>query len=96
MNNGRYEQVLSELVMILEDMTEDWDMEYEGGIGAGTKLIGELSFESIEVVQLMVLIEEHFKLKSFNSEDLLMEDGRYVDELTVGRIAQFLAAKVEA
>ena len=96
MKNGRYEEVLSDLVKILEDMTEDWDMEFEGGIGPDTKLIGELSFESIEVVQLMVLIEEHFRLERFNSEELLMEDGRYVDELTVGRIARFLADRVEA
>jgi acyl carrier protein len=96
MKNGRYEEVLSELVKILEDMTEDWDMEFEGGIGPETKLIAELSFESIEVVQLMVLVEEHFKLDSFNSEELLMEDGRYVDELTVGRIARFLTDEAGA
>jgi acyl carrier protein len=93
MKNGRYGQVVSELVKILEDMTQDWDMEFEGGISAETKLIGELSFESIEVVQLMVMIEEHFKLETFNSEELLMEDGRYVDELTVGQIARFLTER---
>ena len=50
----------------------------------------ELAFESIEVVQLMVLIEQDFGLNNFASEELLMRDGRYVNELTIGEIADFL------
>jgi acyl carrier protein len=96
MKNGRYDEVVSELVKVLEDMTADWDMELDGGIGPGTRLMEDLSFESIEVVQLMVLIEEHFQLKNFKSEELLMEGDRYVEELTVGQIARFLTEKAAA
>jgi acyl carrier protein len=94
MKSDSYGEVLTDLVNILEEMTEDWDMEFEGGIGADTKLIEELSFESIEVVQLMVLIEERFRLANFNSEEILMEDDRYVEELPVGRIARYVADRV--
>lgn len=83
-------EVLVQLVGILEDMTSDWDLDYDGGITPDTKLIEELAFESIEVVQLMVLIEQDFGLKNFASEELLMRDGRYVNELTIGEIADFL------
>ncbi len=90
------QEILSQLVGILEDMTSDWDFDYDGGIRPETRLIGDISFESIEVVQLMVLIEQHFELKNFSSEKLLMTDGRYVEELSVNEIADFLSTQVDS
>ena len=90
------DEIVSQLVGILEDMTSDWDFDYDGGIRSETRLIGDLSFESIEVVQLMVLIEQHFELKNFGSEKLLMTDGRYVDELSVDEIADFLGTQADS
>lgn len=88
------EELLNKVVAILNDMTSDWDLEYQGGIGAATNLIGDLSFESIEVVQLMVLIEQHFHLRNLASERLLMQDGRYVKDLSVAQVADFLAREL--
>jgi acyl carrier protein len=91
-NNGRFsrEEILQGLVQILEDMTSDWDMEYEGGIGGQTRLIGDLEFESIDVVQWILAIEERFERKKLPFERLIMRDGRYVDEIEVGRAVDFL------
>lgn len=88
------EELLNKVVGILNDMTSDWDLEYQGGIGASTNLIGDLSFESIEVVQLMVLIEQHFHLQNLASERLLMQDGRYVKDLSVAQVVDFLAREL--
>lgn len=84
------ESLLKDLQDILENMTADWDTSHEG-ITSATKLINDLSFESIDVVQLIVAIEEHFNRRDFPFEKLLMQEGRYVEELTVGEVVDFLS-----
>ena len=84
------ETILRGLVGILEDMTSDWDMEFDRGIGAETKLIADLEFESIDVVQFILAIEEHFQREKLPFEKLIMEHGRYVDEICLGDAVGFL------
>jgi acyl carrier protein len=82
--------ILQDLIDILENMTSDWDMEFSGPMGPQTKLIADLGFESIDVVQFIVAIEERFQRRGLPFEELLMSDGRYVDEIRVGDTAEFL------
>jgi acyl carrier protein len=77
------EAILQDVVKILEDMTKDWDLEYSGGIKPETRLIQDLAFESIDVVQFVVALEEQYKRRDLPFEQLLMEDGRYVNEIRV-------------
>ncbi len=88
------EEILQDVVKILEDMTKDWDMEFSGPIGPETRLIGDLAFESIDVVQFVVAIEEHFKRRDLAFEQLLMEDGRYVSEVKLAAAVDFLHEKL--
>ncbi len=83
-------QLQADIAGILESMTADWDTSFAGGVGPQTRLIGDLSFESIDVVQFIVALEEHFNRRDFPFEQLLMKDGRYVEELTVGEVVEFL------
>ncbi len=85
------ETIFNDLVGILKNMTADWDTGYEGAITAETRVIGDLGFESIDVVQLVVAIEEHYQRRNLPFERLLMEDGHYVDEVKVGKVVDFLA-----
>jgi acyl carrier protein len=71
-------------------MTSDWDMEFTGPIGPDTKLIADLAFESIDVVQLIVQLETNFQRKDLPFEKLLMTDGRYRDDLAVREVVGFL------
>ena len=84
------ESILKTMVAILEEMTSDWDTDLESPMSSETKLVSELGFESIDVVQLIVEIEESFQCRDLPFEDLLMADGRYVDELTIGNAVDFL------
>ena len=84
------EKISKEIIEILEDMTSDWDMDLSGPIGLNTKLIEDLEFESIDVVQFIVAIEECYKRRDFPFEKLIMEDGRYVDEIKVEDAVNFL------
>ena len=84
------EAILQDVVQILADMTKDWDLEYSGSIGPDTRLVGDLAFESIDVVQFVVAIEEHYKRRDLPFEQLLMQDGRYVSEIRVREAVDFL------
>ena len=88
--------VLNDLVAILKDMTSDWDMAFDGAIEPQTRLIADLSFESIDVVQLVVAIEEHFQRRDLPFVQLLMKDGHYVDDLQVGDAVDFLVKHLNA
>jgi acyl carrier protein len=75
---------------ILKDLTADWDTDYAGDIGPDTTLIEDLAFESIDVVQLVVSLEGRFQRRDLPFEKLLMHDGRYVDDMTVRQLVDFL------
>ncbi|MBY8966094.1 MAG: acyl carrier protein [Algiphilus sp.] len=84
------EAILQRLKDVLEDFIEDWDIELEEEIGRDTLLLADLEFESIDIIQLVVAIEETFGKRKLPFEQVLMKDGRYVDDLSVGAIADFL------
>ena len=84
--------IVRDLIAMLEEITSDWDLAFSGGIGPETRLIADLQFESIDVVQLVVAIEERFQRRDLPFEKLLMTDGHYVEELHVSQVADFLHA----
>jgi acyl carrier protein len=87
---GKSDVIAKALVEVLVDMTSDWDLDMGGPIGSATWLIQDLAFESIDIVELVVAIEERFGTRNIPFEKLLMQDGRYVDDLNVGQFADFL------
>lgn len=88
--------ILDGVVEILEEMTKEWDTGFSGRIGPDTSLMNNLTFESIDIVMLIVAIEERFGKKGMPFEELLMVDGHYVDDLKVSQIAGFLERQLRA
>jgi acyl carrier protein len=82
------------VVSVLEDTVQDWDLEIEGGIGAATTLIGDLAFESIDVVQFCVALEQALDRKGLPFEKLFINDGAYVDDVAVSEVVAFLQAEL--
>ena len=64
--------------------------KFSDPIGPGTRIIADLEFESIDVVQLVVQLEERYKRKDLPFEQMLMRDGRYRDEISVQDVVDFL------
>jgi acyl carrier protein len=91
---GVNNETTEKLIQILKDMTNDWDIDLEGGIERNTKLMADLDCDSCCIVELIVTIEEAFNTRKIPFEKLLMVEGRYVDDLTVGEVADFIAAYV--
>lgn len=86
------QQIEHVLIGVLEDFVQDWDVD--GQITRDTHLVADLDFDSIDVIQVTVAIEKAFGTRNLGFQDLLMVDGRYVDDLSVGEIADFLGPRV--
>ncbi|HEU0198473.1 MAG TPA: phosphopantetheine-binding protein, partial [Nevskiaceae bacterium] len=79
--------ITGQLTALLDDFTQDWDHDFEGAMTRDTRLFADLGFESIDIIQLSVAIEEEITHRKLPFEKLLMRDGRYVDDLSIGQIA---------
>lgn len=88
------DQLVGQLSELLKDFTQDWDNEFEGEMTRDTRLLGDLGFESIDIIQLVVAIEQMVHKSKLPFNELLMRDGRYVDDLSIGQIADFVATKL--
>jgi acyl carrier protein len=86
----------SRVIAVLSDMTADWDLEINGSIGPSVRLMRDLSFESIDVVQFVVSIEQNLNRKGIPFEKLFMRDGDYVEDLQVSEIVEFLHVQIGA
>ena len=70
---------------------QDWDLDLDDEITGKTTLIEDLNFESIDIVQLCVAIEEKLGKKGLPFESLFIEDGSYVSDVSIAQISDFLA-----
>jgi len=70
------DSILPDLVEMLTDLTSDWDRGLGGPIGAKTRLVAALGFDSVDDVQVAIAIEEQFQRRKLPFEKLLMVDGR--------------------
>ena len=86
--------IQNEIVHILTDITQDWDLDLSDGISGSTRLMADLACESMDIVMLIVAIEERFSRKGLPFETLLMEEGRYISELSVDEVTDFLVSEL--
>jgi acyl carrier protein len=91
---SREPEIREELIGILQEITQEWELDLPGGIRGSTGLIGDLGCESIDIVMFIVAVEERFGRKGLPFELLLMREDRYVEELSVDEVAEFLAREL--
>ena len=84
------------VVAVINDMVADWELDQPKGVGSSTRLMEDLEFESIDIVQLAVSLEQHFEQSGLPFEKLFMRDGDYVDDLTIDEIAVFLRSHLKS
>ena len=78
------------LITTIQEFVADWGVTSE--IDSTTTLVADLEFDSIDIIQLFVAIETTFEKRNLGFQDLLIKDGRYVDDLSVREISEFLKA----
>lgn len=86
----------STVIAVLNDTVADWDLDLEAPIGAETTLIEDLAFESIDIVQFSVALEQALGRKDLPFEKLFIQDGNYVDDVSVSEITAFLTTEIAA
>jgi acyl carrier protein len=87
-----HQTVLSTVTTTLESLVQDWDLDT--AIEPGTHLVADLGFESIDLIQMVAALEQEFGRPNLPFAELLIVEGRYVDDLTVRQIADFLTARL--
>jgi LPS sulfotransferase NodH/acyl carrier protein len=86
-------EIQSVITRFLEEMASELQLDYDKAIDSGTWLIADLGLASVDFVHLIVEVEGHFKSK-MGFHDLLMPNGKYVDDLTVGQFVAFIESRL--
>jgi acyl carrier protein len=94
MSVSTHDQYVQDTIEMLQELTSDWDTDINGQISATTSIVNDLGFESLDVVYLVTAIEQRYGRRDLPFEQLLMVDGRYVDDLNVTQIAEFLQTNI--
>jgi len=81
-------EIEAKIIEVLEEMTVDWDLDLK--IGADTRLIEDLMFESVDIVRFIVALEQSLNVKGLPFEKLFMHDSDYVEEILVSQAVVFL------
>lgn len=87
------EEIEKTLAAIVEDLTQDWGLELDDRVSGPTRLVADLDFASVDVIQLCVAIEQHYQQK-MGFQELLMKDGKYVSDLSIMQMANFISGKI--
>jgi acyl carrier protein len=70
---------LATVIAIVNDLTQDWGLETSAPPSASTLLAADLQFASEECYE-----------RRFGFQDLLMRDGSYVGDLSLGQLSHFV------
>lgn len=85
-------EIQSKVISTLTDFIQDWGLDAE--VGPQTTIVEDLEFDSIDVIQFTVELEKAFGNRKLGFQELLMKDGRYVDDLSVAEFTAFLEGKL--
>ena len=84
--------IMATVVSTLESLVQDWDIEES--ITSRTRVVADLGFESIDLIQMVAALERAFRLKGSSLVAMLVADGRYVDDLTVDQVTDDIGRRI--
>ena len=87
-------ELTSGVVAVVNQTIRDWDVDLPDGVNSETRLMQDLNFESIDVVQFAVAIEQAVGRKGLPFEQLLMKNGGYVDDVKISEVVDFLCGEL--
>jgi acyl carrier protein len=93
MNKLKRDTTEKTVVAIVEDLIQDWGLDFDTGVSGATMLVSNLEFASVDIIQLCVALEQCYERK-LGFQDLLMRDGSYVGDLSIAQIAGFVDSKL--
>ena len=91
MTEKTVEQVIIDLT---NELIEDWGLEDVVTVSKETTLKGDMGFASSDTMQLFTMIQEHYTGTLFKFQELVMKDGKFIDDLTLGQVIVFILKKL--
>jgi acyl carrier protein len=82
------------VVGVLGDVSADCEVELDDPISRGTRLVAGLAFESTDVLEVAVALEQAFGRPTVSFDQFLAGEGRQVEDLTVAEVADFVIRHV--
>jgi acyl carrier protein len=94
MDRLRQDTTEKTVIAVVADLVQDWGLDLDAPIGAATKLVADLEFASVDIIQLCVALEQSYERK-LGFHDLLMRDGSYVGDLSIAQVAAHVDTKLQ-
>jgi acyl carrier protein len=94
MDRLRQDTTEKTVIAVVADLVQDWGLDLDAPIGASTKLVADLEFASVDIIQLCVALEQSYERK-LGFHDLLMRDGSYVGDLSIAQVAAHVDTKLQ-
>jgi acyl carrier protein len=82
------DQLRADVLEILREKNKKLDPDFLGPLTEETRLVGDLDFESVIIVEFCMAIGKHFR-KKLPFQNLVFQDGQFQD-FTVGQLLTFL------
>lgn len=89
-------EIYARITPLLADIVEDWELDdWDDEVSEQTRLIADLGLTSVDFVDLFVAIEKEMG-RTVGFHDLLMVDGKYIDDLSLGQLTDYLDRKINS
>jgi len=87
-------EIFNTIVELLPNLADDFGADgLDDSLNEDTLLIADLSLTSVNFIDLFVAIEKEIG-KVIGFHDLLMVDGKYVSDLSIGQLTDFLSGRL--
>jgi acyl carrier protein len=82
------DQLRTDVLEILREKTRKLDSEFSGALTEETRVLGDLGFESVMIVEFCMAVAKHFQ-KKLPFQQLIFRNGQFQD-FTVAQLLTFL------
>jgi acyl carrier protein len=82
------DRLRDEVLEILREKTRTLDSGFGGTLTEQTRIVGDLDFESVMIVEFCMAVGKHFR-KKLPFQNLVFREGQFQD-FTVGQLVTFL------
>lgn len=86
------DQLRSDVLAILREKVSKVDSDFSGILTEETRIVGDLDFESVMIVELCMAIGKHLR-KKVPFQNLVFQDGQFQD-FSVGQLLAFLEGQL--
>jgi acyl carrier protein len=89
-------QTVEQVVIgLAQELIADWGLD-DVTVEKTTTLKGDLGFSSSDTMQLFTMIQEHYAGVPFRFQDLVVKDGKFIDDLTLGQVTVFILKRLSS